>query len=47
MGVPLLDLKAQYRDLQTELDAAIAAFHSRERRFGGVKPANDAIAARG
>jgi undecaprenyl diphosphate synthase len=32
---------------EAELDAAIAAFHGRDRRFGGVKPANDAIAAQG
>jgi undecaprenyl diphosphate synthase len=32
---------------EAELDAAIAAYRGRERRFGGVKPAADAIAAGG
>lgn len=30
---------------EAELDAAIAAFRGRDRRFGGVKPARDAIPA--
>jgi dTDP-4-amino-4,6-dideoxygalactose transaminase len=37
MGVPLLDLKAQYRSLQTELDAAIGDVMANASFIGGPK----------
>ncbi len=47
MGVPLLDLKAQYRDLQGELDAAISDVMANAAFIGGpkVKELEEAIAA--
>ena len=47
MGIPLLDLKAQYRELQTELDAAIHDIMANASFIGGPKVAEleSAIAA--
>jgi len=46
MGIPLLDLKAQYRELQTELDAAIGEVMANAAFIGGprVKELEAAIA---
>jgi dTDP-4-amino-4,6-dideoxygalactose transaminase len=47
MGVPLLDLKAQYRELQKELDTAIGDVMANAAFIGGpkVKAIEEAIAA--
>ncbi len=47
MGVPLLDLKAQYRELKDELDAAIAEVMENAAFIGGpkVKALEEAIAS--
>lgn len=47
MGVPLLDLKSQYRELKTELDAAIAEVMENAAFIGGpkVKALEEAIAS--
>ncbi|MDI6901923.1 MAG: DegT/DnrJ/EryC1/StrS family aminotransferase [Anaerosomatales bacterium] len=39
MGIPLLDLKAQYRELQTELDAAIGDVMANAAFIGGPRVA--------
>lgn len=47
MGIPLLDLKSQYRELKTELDAVIGEVMENAAFIGGpkVKALEDAIAA--
>lgn len=47
MGIPLLDLKKQYRDLKPEMDAAIAEVMENAAFIGGpkVKALEEAIAA--
>ena len=37
MGVPLLDLKAQYQELKTELDAAVFDVMANAAFIGGPK----------